>query len=141
MRMLKKTKDLLQKYRSIIIYLVIGVMTTGVHMGVYYCPGINAVDPAWVRNTIAWIAAVIFAFFGNRTFVYTDTTKGQKITLREFGEFVTSRVFSLVVENVIITILTDGFGMSDEIVKIPSSVIVVVLNYITGKLVFRKKKK
>ena len=139
--MLNKITALLRKYRSIIIYLVIGVMTTAVHMGVYYCPGINAVDPAWVRNTIAWIAAVVFAFFGNRAFVYTDTTKGQKITFREFGEFVASRVFSLVVENVIIIILTDGLGMSDNLVKIPSSVIVVVLNYITGKLVFRKKKK
>lgn len=139
--MFDKIKALLLKYRSIIIYLVIGVMTTAVHMGVYYCPGINAVDPAWVRNTIAWIAAVVFAFFGNRTFVYTETTKGQKMTFREFGEFVTSRVFSLVVENLIIIILTDGFGMSDNLVKIPSSVIVVVLNYVTGKVVFRKKKK
>ena len=108
-------------------------------MGVYYIPGVNQIDPAWIRNTIAWIAAVLFAFWGNRTFVFTENTKGQRVTLRELGEFVAARVFSLVVENIIITVLTDGFGVSDELVKIPSSVIVVVLNYITGKLVFRKK--
>ena len=138
--MIKRIRDLLIKYKSVIVYLVIGVLTTAVHMGVYYVPGIRDIEAAWVRNTIAWIAAVLFAFWGNRTFVFTENTKGQKITLREFGEFVGSRVFSLIVENVIIIILTDGFGMSDELVKIPSSVIVVILNYITGKIVFRKKK-
>lgn len=139
--MIKKITELIKKYRSIIAYLIVGVMTTAVHFGVYYCPGINAIDPAWVRNTVSWIAAVVFAFFANRTFVYSETTKGERITLREFVEFVAARVFSLVVENLIIITLTDGLGMSDEIVKFPSSVIVVILNYITGKLVFRKKKK
>ena len=139
--MIKKITELLKKYRSIIIYLVVGVMTTAVDMVVYYFPGVNAVSPAELRNAISWIAAVIFAFFGNRTFVYTENVKGQKITFREFGEFVASRVFSLVVQTLIITLFTKGFSMSDDLVKIPTSVIVVVLNYITGKLVFRKKKK
>lgn len=137
--MINKIKELLIKYKSVLVYVVIGGLTTAVHMGVYYIPGVNKIDPAWIRNTIAWIAAVLFAFWGNRTFVFTENTKGQRVTLRELGEFVAARVFSLVVENIIITVLTDGFGVSDELVKIPSSVIVVVLNYITGKLVFRKK--
>ena len=137
--MINKIKELLIKYKSVLVYEVVGGLTTAVHMGVYYIPGVNKIDPAWIRNTIAWIAAVLFAFWGNRTFVFTENTKGQRVTLRELGEFVAARVFSLVVENIIITVLTDGFGVSDELVKIPSSVIVVVLNYITGKLVFRKK--
>lgn len=137
--MINKIKELLIKYKSVLVYVVVGGLTTAVHMGVYYIPGVNKIDPAWIRNTIAWIAAVLFAFWGNRTFVFTENTKGQRVTLRELGEFVAARVFSLVVENIIITVLTDGFGVSDELVKIPSSVIVVVLNYITGKLVFRKK--
>ena len=137
--MINKIKELLIKYKSVLVYVVIGGLTTAVHMGVYYIPGVNKIDPAWIRNTIAWIAAVLFAFWGNRTFVFAENTKGQRVALRELGEFVAARVFSLVVENIIITVLTDGFGVSDELVKIPSSVIVVVLNYITGKLVFRKK--
>ena len=137
--MINKIKELIIKYKSVLVYVVVGGLTTAVHMGVYYIPGVNKIDPAWIRNTIAWIAAVLFAFWGNRTFVFTENTKGQRVTLRELGEFVAARVFSLVVENIIITVLTAGFGVSDELVKIPSSVIVVVLNYITGKLVFRKK--
>lgn len=137
--MINKIKELIIKYKSVLVYIVVGGLTTAVHMGVYYIPGVNKIDPAWIRNTIAWIAAVLFAFWGNRTFVFTENTKGQRVTLRELSEFVAARVFSLVAENIIITVLTDGFGVSDELVKIPSSVIVVVLNYITGKLVFRKK--
>lgn len=139
--MINKIKELIIKYKSVLVYVVVGGLTTAVHMGVYYIPGVNKIDPAWIRNTIAWIAAVLFAFWGNRTFVFTENTKGQRVTLRELGEFVAARVFSLVVENIIITVLTAGFGVSDELVKIPSSVIVVVLNYITGKLVFRKKER
>jgi len=138
--MIDRIKELAVKYREVLLYLVIGVLTTAVDTVVYYVPGVSSIDSAWVRNTMAWAAAVLFAFWGNRTFVFTETTKGKHATFREFAEFVLSRVFSLLMSNIVISVLTDGFGMSDNWAKIPTSVIVVILNYVTGKIVFRKKK-
>lgn len=138
--MINRIKELMAKHRSVLVYLVIGVLTTAVDTVVYYVPGVSSIDIVEIRNTIAWAAAVLFAFWGNRTFVFTENTKGKCVTAREFYEFVLSRVFSLIVSNVVIAVLTKGIGMSADWAKIPTSVIVVVLNYITGKLVFRKKK-
>ncbi|MBQ8523280.1 MAG: GtrA family protein [Clostridia bacterium] len=138
--MINRIKELMAKHRSVLVYLVIGVLTTAVDTVVYYVPGVSSIDIVEIRNTIAWAAAVLFAFWGNRTFVFTENTKGKRVTAREFYEFVLSRVFSLIVSNVVIAVLTKGIGMSADWAKIPTSVIVVVLNYITGKLVFRKKK-
>lgn len=138
--MKKIIASLFEKYREIFAYLVVGVLTTVVNYAVYYLPVISSIPSATVRNTVAWAAAVLFAFFANRRFVYTSSTKGQRPTLGEFAAFVASRLFSLVAENLIIFLVADVFKlMSANIVKLPTSVIVVVLNYITGKLVFKKK--
>ena len=138
--MIEKIKSLLKKHRHIIAYLIVGVLTTAVDFVVYYFPGVSLIPIASVRNTVAWAAAVIFAFFGNRFFVFTENTKGQRMTFREFGEFALSRLFSLIAGNVTIELLIFA-SLSSNFAKIPSSVIVVVLNYITGKIVFRNKKK
>ena len=138
--MIDKIKELTEKYKGVLAYLVIGVLTTAVDTVVYYVPGVSSIDIVELRNTIAWAAAVLFAFWGNRTFVFTDNTKGRRVTFREFYEFVLSRVFSLIISNIVIALLTKVFGMSADWAKIPTSVIVVILNYITGKIVFRKKK-
>lgn len=137
---MKKMFELIVKYREILAYLVIGGLTTVVNFAVYYLPGVSSIASTTLRNTVAWIAAVLFAFWGNRRFVYTASTKGRRVTWREFAAFVAARLFSLVAENLIIFLVADAFKlMSAELVKIPTSVIVVVLNYITGKLVFKKK--
>lgn len=142
MKMKKTILRLFEKYKEIIAYLVVGVLTTVVNFAVYYLPGVRNIDSATVRNTVAWVAAVLFAFFANRKFVYTESTAGRRVTWGEFAAFVASRLFSLIAENVIIFLVADVFRLlSAEIVKIPTSVIVVVLNYITGKLVFKKKEK
>ncbi len=140
--MKEKLLRLMKKYKEILAYLVVGVLTTVVNYAVYYLPGVSRIGSATVRNTVAWVAAVLFAFFANRRFVYTESTGGRRVTWGEFAAFVASRVFSLVAENVIIFLVSDVFRLlSANIVKLPTSVIVVVLNYITGKLVFKKKEK
>lgn len=140
--MKEKLLRLMKKYKEILAYLVVGVLTTVVNYAVYYLPGVSSIGSATVRNTVAWVAAVLFAFFANRRFVYTESTGGRRVTWGEFAAFVASRLFSLVAENVIIFLVSDVFKLlGANIVKIPTSVIVVVLNYITGKLVFKKKEK
>ena len=67
--MLAKLKAILNQYRAEIVYLIFGVLTTLVNYLVYY-PCFYYLQSAVVSNTIAWVAAVVFAYLTNKPFVF-----------------------------------------------------------------------
>ena len=103
---MKKIKELLIKYKEIIMYLIFGVATTGVNWVVYsllmkavlvHAPGSDDVKMT-VSNVIAWIAAVIFAFITNKLWVFESKSWVPKVAAREFVSFVASRLATGVIE-------------------------------------------
>ena len=134
-----KLKELFARYREIILYLIFGVGTTAVDFAVsltlVYLFDVNL----YLSKVIAWVCAVAFAYVTNRIFVFQSVNKGAKVLL-EVGEFVAGRLISLGAQELVMVALYDGMKMSEWAVLILSSVLVIILNYIFGKLlVFRKK--
>ena len=123
-------KELLKKYSEIIRYLIIGVLTTMVSLGVYYILTLTIFDPKkaielQITNIISWIASVTFAYFTNRSFVFQQT---QKMSLKEAVNFYLSRLSTL------------GIDMIMMFVLVTVQVVVIVLNYVFSKFfVFNKK--
>ena len=77
---MKKLKKLLKKYEEIILYLLIGGLTTLVSLGTYYLLVITILDPKnaielQIANIISWICSVTFAYFTNRKFVFKSKNK------------------------------------------------------------------
>ena len=63
--MIQKIRILLEKYRELISYLFFGVLTTAVNF-IVYLPVYNILGlSASVSNMIAWVVAVVFAYFVN----------------------------------------------------------------------------
>ena len=65
-------RELYQKYKEIIRYLIVGVLTTVVSLASYYLCVYTILDPdsplqLQAANVISWIAAVTFAYFTNRS--------------------------------------------------------------------------
>ena len=105
--MKEKIKNLIEKYREIILYLVFGVLTTlvgwAVYFGVMYVGkaalGIPTDETTGARyfglytaaQIIQWIAAVLFAYFTNRKWVFTDADRNAPM-LRQLGVFAAGRV-------------------------------------------------
>lgn len=146
-----KFKTLFHKLcnRETILYLVFGVLTTAVDWGVsfllYYFWG-DAIDQNNIlihgADVIAWICAVLFAFFTNRVWVFASDKKGFGAVLGELGLFALGRVATLGVQEALVFVFFTIIGINKYIVKIGVAVIVVILNYFFSKLlVFRKKKK
>ena len=134
-----KLKELFARYREIILYLIFGVGTTAVDFAVslslVYIFDVNL----YLSKVIAWVCAVAFAYVTNRIFVFQSVNKGAKVLL-EAVEFVAGRLISLGAQELVMVALYDGMKMSEWAVLILSSVLVIILNYIFGKLlVFRKK--
>ena len=144
-------KKLFIKYREIIVYLVFGVLTTLVSMGVYFAilfagekiSGVLPTDPAFnairlVAQIDQWIAGVLVAFFTNKKWVFNASGTTKKETSIEFSKFAIGRLGTFGLEFVLY------FGgvwllRSDLFAKIISSAVVVISNYVISKfLVFKK---
>ena len=134
------------KYEEILVYLIVGGMTT---VFSYLCKfGFNflafggAKHPTSFQNvvlsTIAWVSGVIFAFFTNRKYVF----KSREPMLPEAGKFVTSRISTYILDVIIMQLLGNLMGINVYIASIISAVLVVIANYIFSKLfVFNKNEK
>ena len=136
---MEKIKQLLDKYREPIVYLVFGVLTTVVNYLVYL-PCYNWLGlSATVSNVLAWVVAVAFAYLTNKPFVFKSKDWSARTVLPELIKFVGCRVGSGAMETVIILLTVDILGGNGNVWKLVTSVLVVVLNYIASKfLVFKK---
>lgn len=138
--MFQKIIALIRKHYDILAYLFFGGLTTAVNY-IVYLPCLNLLHfSAAVSNVIAWIFAVAFAFLTNKPFVFKSHDWSWKTVLPELTAFIGCRVGSGVLETAIIFVTVDLLGMNGNVLKLITSVLVVILNYFGSKLlVFRKK--
>ena len=136
--MVEKLKTLFIKYYDLITYLVFGVLTTVVNY-IIYLPCYNLLHlSASVSNAIAWVAAVAFAFLTNKPFVFRSHDWSAKTVIPELTKFVGARIASGVLETGIIFLTVDLLRWNGNVMKLVTSVLVVIINYVASKLlVFR----
>lgn len=130
-----------KKYRELIVYVIVGGVTTLVDFGIYaLMTDILFLDivPA---NTIAWAAAVIFAFGANKTAVFGDRRKGIMTVALQFVSFAGMRTASGGLSTFALWVFVELYGYDDMIVKAVVAVAVIVLNYIFSKLFIFKREK
>lgn len=135
-------KKIYNQYKEIINYLIVGVLTTIVSLAVYYGCVLTILDPhdpiqLQIANVVSWVAAVTFAYFTNRKYVFESHEPDM---LKEGSAFFASRVGTLLMDMGTMFLLVTVMGMSDKIAKLIVQVIVTVGNYLFSKLlVFRKQ--
>ena len=137
--MLTKIKQLLIKYRELIMYAIFGILTTAVNFGSYFAMTRLLSFNEHFSNVLAQALAIVFAFFTNKSFVFQDRSTGKKEYLTKFAEFVSLRLFTLLLNSGIFSLAIETVFANDMLVKILAAIIVVILNYIFSKLVFKKK--
>lgn len=142
--MIAKCRELCIKYREILIYLIVGVLTTIVSWGACFIFERFLLNPdiTWqnaLLNTIGWVAGVCFAYPLNRKWVFQSTNP--KI-IKEFGEFAVSRLSTWILDLVIMELTVNVWALNYWIAKIfISSVLVTILNYVFSKIFIFKKEK
>lgn len=138
-----KIKELYIKYKEIINYLIIGGLTTVISLGTYYLLVCTILDPnnaleLQIANVSSWIAAVIFAYFTNRIFVFESKDNNK---FKEFFKFIAARLVTLGLDMLFMYIFVTVLGFNDKIIKIIVQILVVILNYIFSKfMVFKKER-
>ena len=149
---MQKLRALLRsdRFREVFVYGVVGVLTTGINYGVYAGAGrglaaLLGIAPdhaamSLVAKVIAWVAAVAFAFWANKVYVFRSAAWDGRTLRRELPGFVSARVLSLVFDAAFVELTVHLLGMNDLIATLISNVIVIVLNYFASKfLIFKKR--
>ena len=138
---MQKIKELIIKYKSIILYLIFGVLTTVVSILLYaLCTRIFSLG-YYVSNVISWIGSVTFAYFTNKGIVFESKADTIKKRIKEFIMFYVSRIFTLVLETLLLKAGIDFIHINDLVVKIIANIIVIIMNYVLSKFIVFKNKK
>ena len=133
-------RELLVKYRSLILYVIFGVMTTLVNMAAYWLCFDAFGIPNVPSTVVAWILAVAFAFITNKLWVFGSTSFDAKTLRHEIPTFFGARLLTGLLDVGIMYATVDVMQWNPMIWKFISNVIVIILNYIASRLViFRKK--
>ena len=137
--MFQKWKSLYSRYKTVLLYLFFGVCTTLVNMVCYNALYYRLHMENIPSTAAAWLAAVIFAFFTNKVFVFESKQKTTAGWLRELASFFGCRVLTGVLDVAIMAFCVDFMGWNGLLWKFISNVIVTVLNYAASKFFIFKK--
>lgn len=152
---MKKIKELILKYKELIVYVIFGGLTTVVNLVVFTIFSKLLGDEKYlITNVIAWFAAVIFAYVTNKLWVFESKSWAGKVLLKEIPSFFAARVLSLLIEEAGLFLLVDllsfkeisfeilSFEITGELIaKVVLAVVVVIVNYVFSKLIIFKKNK
>ncbi len=157
-----------KRAKEIILYLIFGVLTTVVSMATYFGilwlgESLLAIEPSedgfyyvrLVAEILQWVFAVLFAFFTNKKWVFTDADKGTS-TAKQLSVFASGRLVTLGLDAFVtfgtvwllqtvgykelpINVLITFTVTADLIAKAIASVAVVISNYFISKLLVFKK--
>ncbi|MDE6088838.1 MAG: GtrA family protein [Oscillospiraceae bacterium] len=157
----KPLKDLYDKFEELIVYIYYGVLTTivntivqfGIEFGLLSLVNWSDRIENLISTSVAWVVAVIFAFYVNKKYVFKSKTESTKQFMWEFWTFISARLASFAMSVGIMQLgvplysVDDGTEEGKKIFWIyfvfyfAQQVIVTLANYFLSKFIIFKKKK
>ena len=142
------------KSQELLSYLIFGVLTTLVNFIAFYLTSkLFGENLYLVNNAIAWLIAVIFAFFTNKLFVFKSKSFEPLLFVKEFMEFFAARIFSFALEEGGLFLFIRFLDFNEKsleifnvtvsgqmIAKVILAIIVVIMNYFFSKFIIFSKK-
>lgn len=133
-------KGFLIKNRSVILYIVFGVLTTLVNIVSYWLLTRWLKQSVNTATVLAWILSVLFAYITNRTWVFDSKAIQPNEVIREIVSFFLARLSTGLLDWLIMFVFVTKLSLPDMPVKIASNILVIVLNYVLSRfLVFKKR--
>lgn len=128
-------KELLLKYKEVIMYLIFGILTTVVNIVVYYMMADMLQVHYMISNIVAWFLSVLFAYITNRKYVFESMSNE---IIKEMVSFFGARLATGIMDMAFMWIFV-GLGLlPDFVAKVITNVFVIIANYILSKLVVFK---
>lgn len=129
--------------RSFLIFCIIGVLNTLVHLGVY-----NAIIniPLWkistmvvIGNTLAFIVASLFSYWANAKFTYKKTTAKLSFFLAMLTFVIRLLISDLLIHLFTLLIEKEGWHFLLPWAPIPATAILIPLQFLVFNRIFLPK--
>ncbi len=132
-------RELWERYRGVVLYVVFGVVTTAVNQIVYtVCYQFLAV-PNVPATVLAWVLSVAVAYLTNKLWVFRSRSFRPAVLWPELGKFAAARGLTGLLDLAVMFVCVDVLGGPGPAVKLASNALVIVLNYVFSKrLIFKK---
>lgn len=144
---LKKLADLYRNHIEGMRYLICGGLSTIVNILAYilgsYILFIGVTDAAFRVNLseiFAFIMALIFAYWVNKTIVFNSKCENVKSLLKEITSFIACRIFTEIISIGMMNYAVYA-NINDIAMKVIANIVVIVLNFILSKVLIFKKTK
>lgn len=138
--MIEKVKALVVKYQDMILYVFFGALATLVNTASYYLC-YNIIGMSNVPSVIiAWLLAVVFAFFTNKLWVFKSKSFAPEVLKHEIPTFFGARLLTGLLDLGIMYLAVDVLHGNGTVWKLISNILVIILNYVASKLIIFKKK-
>ena len=143
--MIEKIKALCVKYREILVYLIVGGLTTLVSWTAkflwnylfYAGTPYPSSTQNFILSVVDWVAGVAFAYPANRRWVFRSKNPA---ILKEASGFVLSRLSTLLLNILMMQLLVNVLHINVYVSTVFTAILVIVGNYVFSKLfVFKKK--
>lgn len=135
----KPLRDFYYKHESVMLYLIVGAMTTAVSVIFQYIPLLMGF-PTEVNTTVSWIFAATFAFFTNKAWVFKNEERTKKDWISQAAAFYGARLATYFLELAFMSFTVRVLEQNEYVMKLIAQVFILIINYIFSKLVvFRKK--
>ncbi len=131
--------DIFKKHREVIMYVICGAATTLVSLVTYFLLArfvfnTNNALQLQITNVISWVISVLFAYVTNKIFVFQSKGSPKAEIIR----FYLARIATLIIDMFLMYLLVTVCAMDDMLSKCVVQIVVIILNYVFGKLVFAK---
>ena len=123
----------------LLLYMLFGAGTTIVNLVLFEWLYYRAEVGTIVSNVIAWVGSVLFAFGTNKWYVFESKDWNLKLTVKEFLSFAGCRSATGMLDLAVMYIVVDFLHHEAIVMKILVNILVIILNYIASKIIFKKQ--
>lgn len=126
-----KTKEAMREY---VLYVLYGVLTTGVNFLTYFVLAKKLGISTVTSNIDATLVSIIFAYVTNKLYVFKSRKDTFRDLVEEFSKFSCGRLATGMLDTIIVVLGVDYIKANEIIVKTISCLIVIILNYAISKI-------
>lgn len=122
----------MRNYQEIIRFCIVGTLATGIHYGIYLL--LNRFILVWLAYSIGYVISFIFNFYLTSVFTFRE-----KATVRKGIGFVFSHLINYLLHILFLSLFI-WMGVRDNYAPIPVYLIVIPINFLLVRFVFKSKK-
>ena len=120
-------------FREIVTYGICGILTVVINMAAFYWLDSWLQSSIIWSNTIAFVIAVLFAYWSNTKIVFQT-----EFTFKNFSKFWLMRIGTLIIDDIGMIILV-SLSIEKMIAKFGVNIIIILVNYLCSKFIVFKK--